>query len=226
MDDKNLVSIKNFDCSNFGLTLGDAVYQLCPSLPQSNSSYWLFELICQESFRNNLDFKLRIDPLIKITKEDFRPMFYRMWVYGKKLDWDKIRKLKHEDFGQWLNEDSTSAKSIEATDFVWQPSKNEVHFTCEELPKDEFNSIRGSRYFHAIFDKKTGHIIHCDGALRFYSQVELRNRKLFHVRHAEVRKAGKRIKIFQIDEPISQQLFMNLATTFLVWNEDALIYFN
>ncbi|MDO7846499.1 hypothetical protein Q5H92_09035 [Hymenobacter sp. M29] len=226
VSDKKLVSIKDFDYSNHGLTLGNAVFQLCPSLPQNNSSYWLFELICQEAFRSNLDFKLRLDPIVKMPKEEFSPMFYKMWVYGRELNWDRIAQLKQEEFGQWLNEDSTSAKSIEATDFVWQPSKSEIHFTCEELPKDEFSDTRGSRYFHAIFDRQTGQVIHCDGALRFYSQTELKNRKQFHVRHAEVRRVGKRVKLFQIDEPISQQLFMNLATTFLVWNEDALAYFN
>ena len=226
VDDNNLVSITDFDTNNHGFTLHDRVFQLCPSLPQFNSSYWLSELIRQESLRNKLVFRVRLDPLVNVSVDNYRPMFYKMWVHGKKLDWDRIRSLKYDEFGQWLNGDSMSTKSIEATDYVWQPSKGEVHFTCEELPTDNSNPMRGSRYFHAIFDTATGKVIHCDGALRFYSNSELEHRKKYHVRQGEVRKVGKRIKIFQIDEPISQQLFMNLATSFLVWNEDAVDYFN
>jgi hypothetical protein len=69
-------------------------------------------------------------------------------------------------------------------------------------------------------------ITHCDGALRFFNQDDFKIRLKYHIKHSNARRIGKRIKIFQIDEPIEQSLFMNLATTFLVWNKDALEYFN
>ena len=64
----------------------------------------------------------------------------------------------------------------------------------------EIAQIRGSRYFHAIFNKDTGSIIHCDGAIRIYSESELADRMRFHVRSSDVRKVGKRVKIFQTND--------------------------
>jgi hypothetical protein len=225
INENGLVSVRDFEYTYSGLIRDNHVFQLSPSLDTANSSYWLFNLILQETFKNNIDFKIRLDPFLKIPQNEYQPMTYMMGVYGITLDWARIRQLKDIEDGKWLG-DSNSSACIEFTDYVWAPSKNEIHFTCEELFKDEFIGIRGSRYFHAIFDIKTGLIIHCDGAIRFYSEEELKQRKCYHVKNSEVRKIGKRVKIFQIDEPISQQLFMNLATTFLVWNTDAQCYFN
>jgi len=225
-DDKGLVDIQNFTPYNgVGLMRGETVFNICPSTNASNSSYWLSDLIFKQSFQNNRKFKVRLDPLIKVNKEMYQPMFFKMWVYGTKLDWNRLKTLKSTEHGQWLA-GPLSDLTIEFTDFTWTPSETEIHFTCEELPKDDFLFVRGSRYFHAIFDKASGAIKHCDGAIRFYTPSELEYRKKFHVKNAEVRKIGKRIKIFQIDELIDQVLFMQLATNFLVWNEDAIAYFN
>jgi CDP-diacylglycerol pyrophosphatase len=63
--------------------------------------------------------------------------------------------------------------------------------------------------------------------VRIYTEDELRYRKQFHVRHSEVRKMGKRVKIFQTDKVnISQDDFALLATSFFVWNDDVQAYFN
>lgn len=225
IDENGLANLKDFDCSNFGLGYKNEVYQLCPSLEQFNSCHWLFNILVTEEFRNNKNFKIRLDPLVKVPKDIFRPYFQHMVIYGKTLDWENLKKLKVEEFGQWMGDDG-STPSIRTTDYVWSPSKDEVHFTCEELPKLEYLELRGSRYFHAIFDKKTGKIIHCDGAIRIYNHYEYTTRLNFHVRQPEVRKIGKRVKIFQIDDSISHDLFMKLATNFLVWNQDAIGYFN
>lgn len=69
-------------------------------------------------------------------------------------------------------------------------------------------------------------VTHCDGALRIYDQDEIKIRQRFHVRQPEVRKIGKRVKLFLINDEIDQELFMSLATNFFMWNEDAINYFN
>ena len=225
IDENSLIPVNTLELFNVGLCHRNQVYQMSPSLYQPNSSHLLSNLIINETFKNGYDFRIRLDPLVVAPKNEFQPYFQLMEIYGKKLDWERLKTLKHDEFGQWLG-DGLSTPSIYISDYVWSPSKDEVHFTCEELPKKSYLDIRGSRYFHAIFDKKTGRIIHCDGALRYYTNEEYDERIHYHVRQPEVRKVGKRVKLFQLDQPIDQSLFMRLATNFLVWNEDAIGYFN
>lgn len=225
IDKYGLVELRKFDCSRFGLGYHNQIFQLCPSLDQYNSCHWLFHLLIDEEFRQKKQFKIRIDPLVKVQSKLFKPYFQYMEIYGVKLDWKRIKALKNEETGQWIG-NGLSARSIGRTDFVWSPFANEIHFTCEELPKLEWLEQRGSRYLHGIFNRDKGHLTHCDGALRIYQKDEFEYREHFHVRQPEVRKIGTRVKIFQIDQPIDQGLFMRLATNFLVWNEDALAYFN
>ncbi|WP_304067799.1 hypothetical protein [Pedobacter glucosidilyticus] len=223
IEDNCLISVKYFDLFSNSFKYKDYVYNITPITPGSNSSYWISQTISNLVLQKGLNFRIRLDPFIEIHHTEFSPMFYKMTIYGKSLDWERLKTLRDEEFGQWLNEDS-SKNNI--TDYVWRPENDEIHFTCEELPNFEEVNFRGSRYFHAIFDKHTGEITHCDGALRVYTTEELLNRQQFHVRKAEVRKVGKRIKVFQLDENISQEIFSLLITNFMVWNYDVLGYFN
>lgn len=228
--DKNfLASIDQFKTDNYGFEKGNLVYTLCPILEQSNSSYWIFIAILKFAKENKINFKIRLAPFIEIPLNDYQPMFYRMLVYGKPLDWQKILSLRNDDFGRWFDEKEYNRNGF--TDYVWSPKDNEVHFTCEELPKFDFKGIKSSRYFHAIFNKATAGIKHCDGAIRIYSDYELNNRVNFHVRDTEARKIGKRIKIFQyenkdnMDKEIDQDTFCQLVINFFVWNDDIQSYF-
>lgn len=230
IDKNHLASIDQFNIDNFGFEKDNWVYTLCPILEQSNSSFWIFQAILRFTREKNINFKIRLDPFIEIPLSDYRPMFYKMLVHGKQLDWQKLLNLRNDDFGQWFDEKDYNRMGF--TDYVWSPKDNEVHFTCEELPKNNFKGIKTSRYFHAIFNKQTGGIKHCDGAIRVYSEDELNNRSGFHIKDAEVRKVGKRIKIFQYeskdnkDKEIDQDTFCQLATNFFVWNKDVQMYFN
>ncbi len=224
IDQNNLISVKELSDSHFGLYRNEYFYQLTPSIIQSNSSYWTTIALFKLAAERKIDFKVRLDPFIEKHKDDYNPMVYRMWIYGRPLDWSRIKSLKTEEFGQWLDE--SQKKDVGLTDFVWRPDEKEVHFTCEELPSSEYVKYRGSRYFHAIFDKKTGNIIHCDGAIRVYDENELQTRNQFHVRNSDVRKIGKRVKIFQIDDELPQDDFGTLAGNFFVWNQDVLNYFD
>lgn len=230
IDKNNLTSIEVFNINNFGFEKDNWVYTLCPILEQSNSSYWIFLTILKFAKENKLNFKIRLDPFIEISIKDYNPMFYKMLVHGKQLDWQRLKNLRNDDFGQWFNEKEYNR--IGFTDYVWSPKDNEVHFTCEELPKQDYKGLKISRYFHAIFQKSTGGIIHCDGAIRIYSDSELNNRLKFHVKSPEVRKVGKRVKIFQYEnnenngKEIDHDVFCQLATNYFVWNDDVQKYFN
>lgn len=155
VDDHGLISVSQLRSDHFSLYHKDYAYQLCPCLDQFNSSHWLGLLILNETFKNGRDFKIRLDPLMREPAETFRPYMALMHLYGKKLDWERLKSLQSEEFGQWLK-DGLSNSSIQTTDYVWRPEKREVHFTCEEIPKPECIATRGSRYFHAIFDKRSG----------------------------------------------------------------------
>lgn len=213
VDSNNLVSVKNFSFIPSGFKYKDFIYHLTPMINGSNSSYWISQTIMKYTFTKKLNFKIRLDPFIEIFHSDYFSIGYKMDIYGKPLNWERLKSLREDEHGQWLNE-STSNNNI--TDYVWRPTATEVHFTCEELPSSKEINYRGSRYFHAIIDKKTGLVKHCDGAIRIYSDIELDYRSKYHVRNSEVRKVGKRVKIFQIDDNIEQQVFIDLITSYMV----------
>ena len=220
--EKNLVSSSDFTLFRNAFKYGNYVYHLSPSTIASNSNYWISQSIGELILKKKINFKIRLDPFVEKHIEEYSPMMYKMTVYGTKLDWEKLLTLKEDDHGRWMSE----SQDTQWTDYVWRPEKEEIHFTCEEIPNQNEISYRGSRYFHAIFDKNTGLIKHCDGAIRIYNQYEYQERLNFHIRDAEVRKTGKRIKIFQVDQDIDKFDFMILITSFMVWNQDVFDYFN
>lgn len=220
--ENNLVSSSDFTSFGAAFKYGDYVYHLSPSTDASNSSYWISESIGELIFTKKINFKIRLDPFVEKHIDEYSPMMYKMTIYGTKLDWEKLLTLKEDDHGRWMSE----RQDTQWTDYVWRPEKEEIHFTCEELPNVNEITYRGSRYFHAIFDKNTGLIKHCDGAIRIYNQYEYQERLNFHVRNAEVRKTGIRVKLFQVDQEIDKFDFMKLVTSFMVWNQDVFDYFN
>jgi len=224
IDDHQLISTQSF--KGFpGIQINGYGYQLCPSTYGSNSMYWAGQALAEISSNIGHKFRVRLHPFIENPIKDYRPMMYRMMVYGKPLSWERLAVLKDDEFGQWTNENQND--DTQYTDFVWSPKKNnEVHFSCEEVPKLAVSDIRGSRYFHAIFDKQSGTIKHCDGAIRLYNQDSLEYRGRYHLKDSEVRKIGHRIKLFQGDNlKMTTEDFTLLARAFFVWNQDVYQYF-
>ncbi len=226
--DKNyLIPTNQFDLKFYRFQVNDFVYEMCPTTGASNSSYWIFQAILNCIDETKVNFKIRLDPFIEIQSKNYQPMMFKMNVHGKPLDWNNLVNLRNDDFGQWFNEQDSSF-----TDYIWAPKDNEIHFTCEEYPCNSFDGLSTSRYFHAIFNKSTGGIKHCDGAIRIYDDIEIESRYKFHIKQAEVRKIGKRIKIFQFEskenkgKEIFQNDFCQLAVNFFVWNYDVQNYFN
>jgi len=167
--------------------------------------------------------KIRLDPFIEKSISEYKPVILKELIYGAPLNWDKIFNLSQEDSGRFIDLNENS--EIYITEYVWKPLRNEIHFTCEELPKIPSIYHRGSRYFHAILDKVTGKIKHCDGAIRIFSEEKYMQRINYHLKAPEVRRIGHQVKIFQI-EGCDRELLSKLATCFFVWNIDVEKYFS
>ena len=189
IDNHNLCIINQFNLDIFGIQKTNFVYNLCPILEQLNSSYWVFKAILNLAKKDKTILKVRLDPFIEIPSNNYHPVLYRMIVFGKPLDWKRILALRDDEFGQWFDEKSYNRYGI--TEYIWRPQKDEIHFTCEELPKSSFPGLKTSRYFHAIFNKKSGKVKHFDGALRLYSDEELIKRSKSHLNNSSVIKIGK-----------------------------------
>lgn len=87
-----------------------------------------------------------------------------------------------------------------------------------QSPKPSVTRFRASRYFHSVLDRKSKSIIHCDGALRIFTDDEASLRSDSHVRDAG--KLGTRVKLFQIDDELDAENWSQLLKAFFVWNRD------
>ncbi|MDP1763814.1 MAG: hypothetical protein Q8L07_07980 [Sediminibacterium sp.] len=230
-DNNCMVKCTDIEIVRNGFHRNNEAFIMLPCTNATNSSYWLFNLLMQIG-RDDL-LKVRLDPLIHEPFESFNPMEFRMQLYGTAFDWDRIKSLNKIEQTKF-NPEGWAGRDIFTTEIAWKPSDDEIHFTCEELPKAETIQQRGSRYFHAIFQKDTGIIKHCDGAIRYYTEEEFEKRVNEHIKSNAVTRIGKRVKVFQIDvpkdelpnTPVTHQHFLDLVTSFFVWNHDVLKYFN
>ena len=187
-------------------------YGLCLPINRFNSSYW----ITQELNKLNLkkvDLKIRIDPFLR----NFKDMHYTSTVFSQPLNWSNVINLKKEDKGLFKN-----YPTGESTEYLWKTRKgNEVVFTCEELPSKEDIHLRGSRYFHAIFEKDTGKFKHCDGSIIIYDNVKkFEKRSNLSIDDNKINDIGKEIKLFRVDGDIPKEQFVSLLTSYFYWNDD------
>ena len=222
LPDKNgLVNMHDLYQYAGGFYAKDEVFTLAPSTNANNSSYWLLQELNDPMLDRKV--KIRLDPLVHHPKADFHMMNFRMQVYGKLLNWERIKGLVTPEQVEFIPDDADKSP-ISKTQIIWNPSDDEVHFTCEELPNIALLPYRGSRYFHAIFEKESGDIEHCDGAIRYYDVDQYNARQQTHIKAKEAVKAGTRIKIFHVTQP-PRESFIKLVTSFFVWNEDLVGYF-
>ena len=222
LDKHFMIKLTDLKMNDGKLIHGNSAFHILPSLPLNlNSMYW----VLQNLFRinNEAAVLIRLDPFIVKPKDIYNEPFYKMDVYGKQLDWEDIANLKEERHVRWMPDDPNRS-DILFSDAVWSPRDDGIHFICEELPSNNVLGIRGSRYFHAIYNPITEKFIHFDGAIRLYTKEELDIRQKEHVRNRK--KIGKRIKIFQVDGQIDRRTWCNIAASFFVWNDDVQKYFS
>ena len=159
-------------------------------------NHWLLQQLGRHALVDAVS--VRLDPLLHGPTGALSGHFYRMDVYGRPLDWDRIRNLQSPDHGRWLP--GNLSRSSLFTDYAWVPHDDEVDFICEELPPRDEVEERGSRYLHAVYDRRHHRITHLDGAVRVYNADELTSREASHVRNAG--KVGTRVKVFRSDHQI------------------------
>jgi hypothetical protein len=219
IDSEGLVPLSAFAIQGDGLEIDGHVFFMMSPIQANNANFWTLAAIQRLGLGDAV--RVRLDPLLHGPAERIGGRFYSMIVYGQQLDWDRIADLRKPEHGRW-QPGSLSTRS-QFTDYVWDPRGSEVHFVCEEVPLAYDIRERGSRYFHAVFDKQSGRLTHVDGAIRLYSDAEHGVRVTQHVRHAS--KIGKRVKVFRAERPIASEALSELCPAFFVWNYDVARYF-
>lgn len=216
-DHDGLVPLNALGTGIGGLSRGGFVFALAIPLRQLNSSYWSMQSLLRLSDRSRLH--IRLDPLQVAPAAGYRSMFYKMDVFGRGLDWQRLHNLEDEEIARWMPDNLTSA-DCQFTDVVWRRRGPEVHFECEEVPKCA--DQRPSRYFHAIYRPDGACFVHADAAVRYYSDSELASRGNQHVK--DVGKVGVRVKLFRIDGTIERDDWATVLAGAFVWNNDVQRY--
>ena len=220
-DEDYLINTENLSYFKGTLKISDIVYNVLPSIQQKNSLYWVF--LALEKISKYSSFSVRLDPFIYKHINEYRPMMFKMEVYGVPLNWDTINKLKGSIHSKWMADNYDSSDYM-FTEAVWERRSDGVHFICEETPKLKNVNLRGSRYFHSIYDTEKEVFTHADGAIRIYSLEDLENRNTLHVRKSG--KVGKRVKIFKVNGIVKKEDWCSLVSSFFLWNDDIKKYFD
>jgi hypothetical protein len=219
-DENFLINTDNLSYFRGILKISDYVYHVLPSIQQKNSLYWaLLEL---DKISEYSSISVRLDPFMYKHEDNHRIMINKMLIYGVPLNWKRINTLKDTIHAKW-QADNPESSSYLFTEIVWDRRSDGVHFVCEETPNMRNVSLRGSRYFHAIYNPEREVFTHTDGAIRIYDSIKLEQRDSVHVRNSG--KIGKRIKIFKINGDIKREDWCNLVSAFFVWNQDIYNYF-
>lgn len=216
-DDENLIHVDKTSKFHDSIVINDSIYGLCLPLNAFNSSYW----ISQELNNLNLDevdLKIRVDPFLK----NFSGLILKSTVFSAPLNWNEIRFLKNNLKGQFKD-----YRTDVVTEYLWNPRKhNEIVFTCEELPSEDEINLRGSRYFHAIFEKNSGKFIHADGSIKIYDKKSFKERCNYSIDNNEINDIGNEVKIFRVDGNIPKEKFSSLIMSYFYWNYDLRDYFH
>ena len=219
VDEEGLVPLDAFHLEGDALCRNGYAFFMLPPVPGSNANYWLLNELQRAGLASSV--RVRLDPLLHGPSEELSGRFYKATIYGRELDWDRIRRLREVDHGQWMP--GRMSRRHRCTEYAWIPHDDEVDFLCEEVPVEAEIQTRGSRYLHAIYDKKHHEIKHLDGAIRITEPRQYADRVTKHVRNAG--KVGIRVKTFRTDRPITPAALGAIAQSFFFWNYDVARYF-
>ena len=209
--------LKYFNCRLGYLIHNDYVFSPPPPLQQLNSHYWFAQALLR--LPKKAVVRVRLDPFLVSPATSYRIPVYKMLVFGRGLDWQRLRALKDEESARWMPDELTTA-DYEFTDLTWCRRSDGVHFECEEIPKDAEN--RPGRYFHAIYDADGGNFSHADAAVRYYTETDLDSRRQSHLK--DLAKVGARVKLFRVDGVLGREDWATLFAGFFVWNSDVQRY--
>jgi len=212
-----LVPLSAFDCRLSYLVRKGYVFSLPSPLRQLNSHYWFTQALLR--LPEEAVVRVRLDPFLVNPAASYRAPFYRMLVFGRDLDWQRLRDLRGEESARWMPDELTTTE-CEFTDLIWCRRSDGVHFECEEIPKDA--ESRPGRYFHAIYDADGCSFSHADAAVRYYTVTELESRRQSHLK--DLGKVGARVKLFRVDGVLGREDWATLFAGFFVWNNDVQRY--
>ena len=218
-DDEHLVPLRHFDFDGARLLRNDHAFTMLSTTGEPNSTHWLAHACHWPDVRDHV--RVRLDPLLHGSANQFHPPHQRMRVYGPSLDWDRLARLQATEHGRWSPERLDGP--THCTDYAWVPRGSEVSFICEEVPTVAAAPRRPGRYFHLIYHPSSAVISHLDAAVRIYTNAEVVKRHSHHVRNAG--KVGLRTKVLRIDESLPRTVFSLLCQAFFVWNRDVSDYF-
>ena len=222
-DNEGMVPLAEFEIIGQALVRRGHAFTMCLHLGSPNSTYWITSALAP-LWRDGIPVSVRLDPLLHQPAAEYQQLSYRMWWYGRPLDWTRLSSLKEEEHGRWLPSPLSHESAF--TDFVWTPRGDELHFGLEEVPPPPSDvDHAASRYLHAVYLPNSEAIVHLDGAIRIFDSVSLAHRSLSssHVRNAG--KVGTRRKVLRFDAPITTDHFSSLVSAFFVWNYDVARYF-
>jgi hypothetical protein len=219
IDDEQMVKLSDLEYTGTSLNRNTHSFVTCLINQSFNSTFWLQEAFYKQRVSN--DVSVRLDPYLWGRSDRFPAMIYRMLVYAKPMNWERIANLRDPEHGQMRPE--SSSDRTEVTEFCWTPRDDGIHFVCEELPRRDLVDVQASRYLHAIYDPSKGKITHFDGALRIYTEEQIGARLCLHVRNAG--KVGIRKKVFRTDAAIDRDAFSLIVQAFFIWNRDIVKYF-
>jgi hypothetical protein len=178
VDSEGLVALKQFTRDGARLLRQHYAFTVLCITPSPNSTYWLLQAIYDAGIHEVT--RVRLDPFLHGPEGQFPSIFYRMDVFGRALQWDRIAALTEPEYGRWAPD--THGESAGFTDYVWEPRSNEVHLQIEEVRPLDNHALSAARYLHAVYSPTQDRLIHLDGALRLYNGEELERRRATHVR--------------------------------------------
>lgn len=218
IDTEKLTSFNNFKVFYSTYCYKDNKYTLCLPINQNNSNYDLTLELIELNKLENVEIRIRLDPLIRNYEGHY---IQKGKVYGKEIKWRELCKIYKKELIEFKDD-----KNGRLTEVFWERNNNEFHLKCEELPLPEEVEERGSRYFHAIYDIEKDLITHCDGSIKIYNKNELNNRYQKRLKDNPKNLGKKYLKIFKADGAINTEKFTQLIISFFRWNKDIEEYFN
>lgn len=86
--DDHLVSLSNFEFDGARLIRNGFAFLVLATTGSPNSTHWLLSAIYNHGLANRT--RVRLDPFLCGPASAFPAMFYRMWMYGRPLDWPRV----------------------------------------------------------------------------------------------------------------------------------------
>ena len=217
-DDEGLLATRALSGARMALSLGSFDVEVSRSIARAtNSTYWLAPMILGKA-----SCRVRPDPLRVATRGTLSRMRYAMIVYGPPFRWERVLRLQAIEAIRWFKGEGDQVKQDVVTELVWKPRGDEIVLEVEQLPARSEVLTEGSRYLHAILDRRKERFVHLDGAIRWYSRKELEVRS--DTRLDKSGEVGIRTKIFRLDEPLERGEALEILCAFFVWNYDIAAY--